>query len=104
MFNLKYLILLALISFCLQDKNCLVYLETCEDKYDNIGAGSVANCQYGVGNMCYQCKSGYVVSHDLTIFMRTRTENVKGHYVHIITIMFVRVAIMVIILIKIKIV
>ena len=71
MFNLKYLIILALISFCFQDKNCLVYFEQCEDKYDNddsinIGAGSVANCQYGVGNMCYQCKSGYVVSHDLT--------------------------------------
>lgn len=65
MFNLKSLILIALITFCHQDKNCLVYFEECEPKYDinysgSIGAGSVANCQYGVGNECYRCKSGYV--------------------------------------------
>ena len=71
MFNLKYLILLALISFCLQDKNCLVYFEKCEENDDiddsiNIGAGSVANCQYGVGNVCYRCKSGYIQSYDYT--------------------------------------
>lgn len=30
-----------------------------------MGAGSVANCQYGEGNECYVCKYGYLLSDDL---------------------------------------
>lgn len=68
MFNLKSLILIVLITFCHQDKNCLVFLEECvitnTGSSASMGAGSVANCQYGVGSNCYQCKSGYALSQD----------------------------------------
>lgn len=68
MFNLKSLILIALITFCHKDKNCLVFLEECvitsTGSSGSMGAGSVSNCQYGIGSNCYQCKSGYALSQD----------------------------------------
>lgn len=71
MFNLKSLVLIALITFCHQDKNCLTFIERCVTTSNtgnsgSMGAGSVANCQYGYGSQCYICKSGYARSYDGT--------------------------------------
>lgn len=47
MFNLKYLLLLALISYTLQDSHCLVTVEYCEEKDDGeekIDNGGIDHC------------------------------------------------------------
>ena len=67
MLNLKSLILFVLISFSLQDNNCLIYFEKCKGKI------SIANCisghSYNNGNngkteYCEKCADGYVSSND----------------------------------------
>ena len=69
MLNLKYLISLVLISFSLQDKNCLVYFERCEKRPST----TISNCKNSYydsdGNgetteYCDECKDGYVLSND----------------------------------------
>ena len=70
MSNLKYFLLLVLISFSLHDKNCLISYDRCLDGKDEtpITTGSIENCQYyntyDNGATCYECKSGYVTSSD----------------------------------------
>ena len=47
MFNLKYLLLLALISYTLQDSHCLVTVEYCEEEDDEEGKidnGGIDHC------------------------------------------------------------
>ena len=68
MLNLKCLILLVLISFSLQDKNCLIYFERCEKAPSTI---TISNCINGhkeddeTTEYCDECKDGYVPSNDL---------------------------------------
>jgi len=70
MLKLKSLILFVLISFSLQDNNCLIYFETCEEKPTTI---TIANCikisySYNENNekteYCKECQDGYVRSND----------------------------------------
>ena len=70
MLNLKCLILLVLISFSLQDKNCLIYFEKCE-KPSTI---TISNCISGYSSndennelteYCDECQVGYVPSYDM---------------------------------------
>ena len=70
MFKLKYLILLILISFSLQDNNCLVYFESCEVNYSTI---TITDCTSGYFyydenkekiEFCDECKNGYALSYD----------------------------------------
>ena len=70
MLNLKSLILFVLISFSLQDNNCLIYFERCQQKPTTV---TIANCIRGYSNnnennvkteYCYECQDGYVRSND----------------------------------------
>ena len=67
MLNLHLLILIALISFSIQDKNCLVYFESCKATAITI---TITNCIYSdidpdeKVEKCYECKNGYVPSYD----------------------------------------
>lgn len=75
MSNLKYLLLLVLISFSLQDNNCLISYESCDDGEDYeeetpITKGDIDNCLYyedDTGKKCEECKSGYAMSYDQKI-------------------------------------
>ena len=69
MLYLKSLILLVCISFSLQDNNCLIYFESCEEKEKPI---SIAHCKDssfedrgdGEKEYCKQCENNYAVSND----------------------------------------
>lgn len=68
--NYQALILLSLISLCIQDKNCLVYFEYCKGKEVYTTTGSIDNCisysNYNNKEYCGECKSGYALSYDYT--------------------------------------
>ena len=70
MLDLKLLLLLNLLSFSLQDKNCLVKFEYC---IPNSG-DSVPETEYksdidhslnGYGEECSTCEDGYALSYDM---------------------------------------
>ena len=71
MLNLKSLILLICFSLSLQDNNCLVYFEYCEEKEEEKPI-SIAHCKDryfndngdGEQEYCYQCESNYAASND----------------------------------------
>ena len=46
MFKIQTLIFFALISFSLQDSNCLVYYEKCEEQEEAYPV-KIANCKFG---------------------------------------------------------
>ena len=65
MFKLQTLILLALISFSLQDSNCLVYYQRCVEKEQSLKV-KIDNCKEGYLDLdgeeaCYECNSGYAI-------------------------------------------
>ena len=62
MLNLKSLILLVCLSFSLQDNNCLVYFEYCEEEEEKII--SISHCLDGSKEYCYQCEKNYYLSID----------------------------------------
>jgi len=68
MFNLKYVLLLALISYTLQDIHCLATVEYCEeeedDGKDDYDGGGITHCEYAEGGSCYNCEDGYAASYD----------------------------------------
>ena len=70
MLNLKSLILFVLISFSLQDKNCLIYFERCEKKPSTISISNCISSYYDKNEndekteYCDECKDGYVLSYD----------------------------------------
>lgn len=73
MFNLKLLLLLALISFSLQDSHCLIIYEKCSTKYEELQpkkAETIENCENEVededGTYCFECKKDYSPSNDGT--------------------------------------
>ena len=71
MLNLKSLILLICFSLSLQDNNCLVYFEYCEEKEEEKPI-SIAHCKYNSfryygdeeQEYCKQCEKNYAVSYD----------------------------------------
>ena len=65
MFNLKYLLLLALISYTLQDSHCLVTVEYCEkedDGEEKIDNGGIDHCTSAGEGIYHHCEDGYAVS------------------------------------------
>ena len=66
MLNLKYLLLLTLISFSLQDSNCLINFEVCSEEDEApITEGSIDNClYYDSDGTCDDCKAGYAKSEE----------------------------------------
>ena len=69
MTKLQSLLLFALISFSLQDNNCLVYFEHCEINEQS----NIEHCKIGrirsikdeeEEEICNQCENNYVLSHD----------------------------------------
>ena len=69
MLNLKYLLILALISLGFLDDNCLVSFQVCDER-NAITSGSIKNCVYyyvdddSGDETCYECESGYALSYD----------------------------------------
>ena len=70
MSNLKYLLLLVLIFFSIQDDNCLINFQVCDYDFEELTktTGSIKNCVYydteSDEEICYKCKSGYAVTYD----------------------------------------
>ena len=70
MSNLKYLLLMALISFSIQDDNCLINFEECyfEEEIPKTSS-SIENCidsyTYSGQEFCYKCKTGYALSYNM---------------------------------------
>ena len=62
MFNLKYILIISLISFTLQDSHCLVTSSACYDKEPTNNAGGIANCKEADEGICYECVYGFAVS------------------------------------------
>ena len=62
MFNLKYILIISLISFTLQDSHCLVTSSACYDKEPSTNAGGIANCKEADEGVCYECVYGFAVS------------------------------------------
>ena len=64
MLNLHPLILVALISFSIQDKNCLIYFERCKATEKSITITNCISSYIDSYEKCYECKNGYVPSYD----------------------------------------
>ena len=64
MLNLHPLILVALISFSIQDKNCLIYFERCKATEKSITITNCISSNIDSYEKCDECKDGYVVSYD----------------------------------------
>ena len=69
MLDLKLLLLLNLLSFSLQDKNCLVTFEGCTLKEgvsvpEIESKSEIAHCVTDLLGECYYCEDGYAVSYD----------------------------------------
>ena len=62
MFNLKYILIISLISFTLQDSHCLVTSTECYDEEPTTNAGGIANCEEAEKGVCYECVYGYALS------------------------------------------
>ena len=62
MFNLKYILIISLISFTLQDSHCLVTSTECYDEEPTTNAGGIANCEEAKKGVCYECVYGYALS------------------------------------------
>ena len=62
MFNLKYILIISLISFTLQDSHCLVTSSACYDKEPTNNSGGIANCKEAGEGVCYECVYGFAVS------------------------------------------
>ena len=62
MFNLKYILIISLISFTLQDSHCLVTSSACYDKEPTNNAGGIANCKEAGEGVCYECVYGFALS------------------------------------------
>ena len=62
MFNLKYILILSLISFTLQDSHCLVTSSACYDKEPSTNAGGIANCKEAGEGVCYECDYSFALS------------------------------------------
>ena len=84
MLNLSSLILIVLISFSLQDNNCLAYFESCEEKPYQV---KIENCVAGNLNeeeeeICYYCKNGFYVSDDYKkcIEVANKIANCQSYY------------------------
>ena len=58
MFNLKYLLLLSLISFSIQDSHCLITYSYC------LFESKIAHCSYEENNECVSCEDWYAISFD----------------------------------------
>jgi len=68
MFKIQTLIFFALISFSLQDSNCLVYYEKCEEQEEAYPV-KIANCKFGYldddgKEICDECNSGFAISDE----------------------------------------
>ena len=68
MFNLKLLLLLTLISFSIQDSNCLITYDECDWEPTTKRAEKISNCAYEfvyVGETyCFECQKDYALSGD----------------------------------------
>ena len=64
MLNLHPLILVTLISFSIQDKNCLIYFERCKATEKSITITNCISSYIDSYEKCDECKDGYVVSYD----------------------------------------
>ena len=69
MLNLKYILLLALISYTLQDIHCLASVETCskgddDDDDEERDGGGIAHCVQARDGKCDYCESGYALSYN----------------------------------------
>lgn len=84
MLNLRALILIVLISFSLQDNNCLAYFESCEEKPYQV---KIANCVEGYlddddEEICDYCKDGFYLSDDdkKCIEVANKIANCQSYY------------------------
>jgi len=89
MFKIQTLILFALISFSLQDSNCLVYYERCVGKEQSLKV-KIDNCKEGYLNLdgeeeCYECNSGYairVIDYKSCKKIENEIENCLDYYIN----------------------
>ena len=86
MFNKQTLIFFALISFSLQDNNCLVNFEYCEEEEEQKRTVTIKNCKesniYGDIEECVECDTHYYVSEDRRscIQVKDQIENCISYY------------------------
>ena len=67
MIKLRYILLLALISYTLQDIHCLVSAEHCaenDDDDEDRDSGNIDHCINEQEGKCHGCDDGYAVSHN----------------------------------------
>ena len=69
MLDLKLLLLLNLLSFCLQDEHCLATIEDCSVKgaateSENEYQSEIAHCKFEFRGKCVECEDDYAVSYD----------------------------------------
>ena len=64
MLNLHLFILITLISFSIQDKNCLVYFERCKATEKSITIPNCISNYIDTYEKCSECKNGYIPSYD----------------------------------------
>ena len=64
MLNLHLFILIALISFSIQDKNCLIYFERCKATEKSITIPNCISNYIDTYEECRECKNGYIPSYD----------------------------------------
>ena len=62
MFNLKYILIISLISFTLQDSHCLVASSACYDEEPTTNAGGISNWKEADEGVCYEYVYGFAVS------------------------------------------